>query len=101
MATNTPSPRVTIRLSTFHAYFRFDRTDFKLFHDRLCLVRKEFPHMLWIRGSRMWQLPICDLKSLYEFCRKFFGVENIEFQRQQYRDRPRCVQLNLFDSGDN
>ena len=101
MANKTKSPRVTIRLSTFHVYFRFDRTEFKEFHNRLCLMRKAFPHMLWIKGARMWQLPICDLKSLYEICRKFFGVDNVELHYQQYRDSPRYVQLNLFESGDN
>ena len=101
MAGNFTGPRVTIRLSASHVYFRFDRTEFKQFRYRLCLVRKAFPHIHWIKDARMWQLPICDLKSLYEFCRQFFGVENIDFQFQQYRDRPRCVQLNLFESGDN
>lgn len=101
MASNTTGPRMTIRLSTFHIYFRFDKTEFKLFHDRLCLVRQAFPHMLWIKGARMWQLPICDLKALYEICRTFFGVENVEFQYLKYRDRPCYVQLNLFESGDS
>ena len=54
--------------------------------------------MLWTPDTKMWKLPICDLKSIYEFCRKQFGVDNVHFQYQQYREKPPPVQLSLFES---
>ena len=54
--------------------------------------------MLWTPDTKMWKLPICDLKPIYEFCRKQFGVDNVHFQYQQYREKPPPVQLSLFES---
>ncbi len=101
MAIKTITPQVTLSLSSLHLYFRFDRAEGKQFSRKLCLAKEKFPHMLWAQDKKMWQLPICDLKPIYEFCRKQFGVENVHLQYQQYKDNLAAVQLSLFESKQN
>ena len=98
MNTQLSLPQVTLCVSSRYIYFRFYSVPPQLFYRYLHFVRRRFPYMKWNEGIGMWQLAICDLQPLYELCRLLFGVNNVQFQYQQYRNRPRIVQLSLFDS---
>lgn len=98
MNTHENFPQATLYVSSRYIYFRLDSVPPKLFYRYLHFVRRRFPYMHWNKGIGMWQLTICDLQPLYELCRLLFGVNNVRFQSQQYRNRPRIVQLGLFDS---
>lgn len=97
MDTQLSLPKATLCISPRYIYFRFDNIPARLFYRYLQFVRRRFPYMQWIESIGMWQLAICDLQPLYELCRMLFGASNVQFQYQQYMDRPRIEQLNLFD----
>lgn len=101
MTIKSRTSQATLCLSPFHVFLRFSGMERRQFQRKLCLAKKRFPHMLWNNHHKMWQLPICELKSIYEFCRRSFGVGNVAIQCQQYRDKPRPVQLSLFDLEEN
>lgn len=101
MTYKTRMPRARLSLSSFHVYFRFDGAKGRQFNRKLCLAKENFPHMEWIHDTKAWQLPICELKSIYEFCREQFGVDNVHFQSQQYKDNSTAVQLSLFEPMQN
>ena len=91
-------PQATLAVSSGHVYFRLDNVSSQaLFFRYLRFFRERFPHMQWDKNIGMWKLPIYDLKFLYELCRLLFGVNSVQFQRQQYMGKSQHVQLGLFD----
>ena len=101
MTDKTRIPQARLSLSSFHVCFRFDGMKGKQFNRKLCLAKENFSHMEWCHDTKAWQLPIGELKSIYEFCREQFGVENVHFQCQQYKNNPTAVQLGLFEPMQN
>lgn len=98
MVTKKNLPRATLDVTSRHVYFRMASVPLRSFYRYLHFVRQQFPYMKWRKDIGMWQLPICDLKHLYELCRLLFGVDNVHFQFRKYRGNPRLMQLSLFDS---
>ena len=98
MNTIVKIPQITLAVSSRHVYFRLDNVSSQvLFFRYLRFFRERFPHMQWHKQIGMWELPICDLKSLYELCRVLFGVNSVQFQSGQYMGESQHVQLDLFD----
>lgn len=91
-------PSVLISVSGGNASFRLQSVDPVHFPGYLQTLRLRLPHMRWNRRIGMWQLPIHDLKPLYEACRSLFGPENIYMLYPDYIGSEKHIQLSLFDS---
>ena len=98
MDNKTNFPQTPLYVSSRYVCFRFDRIPSRQFYRYLHFVKRQFPYMRWNRSIHMWQLPIHDLKPLYELCRLLFGVNNVQFQYRQYSNKSRFMQRSLFKS---
>lgn len=87
--------QAVLLISNRNVYFRLNRVPPQLFYRYLHILRKRLPQMYWDRKIGMWQLPIWELKALYETCRFLFGVDNVLLSYQNYTRKLLYIQPRL------
>ena len=89
-------PTALITVSGTHISFRLRAISPRQFHLHLSRLKNQLPLMYWSLVERVWQLPVDELKTVYEACRALFGPAQVHLA-MNYKPSERAVQHRLFD----
>jgi len=89
-------PQAVLSIKGSMISFRFQHVPMACFSDYLAPFKGSFPTMKWNPQLAEWQLPINEIKPLYELCRAIFYPDNVQIFTPNSTSSDSPAQLLIF-----